>query len=270
MSLAKTSLSGWSLQRSEIEAILAIGRDRVAPDKRATVARFLADHYHGPYGGGPMQAFVPAGYLPLNDWIAEEAARRGHDRGDIPNNVYWPIFDDLANYLGNHDTDRLALATCITEHGAPEPMPVDEWKKEAQVRAKLSSGTVLLWSGFFNDGRRARIFVRRDLQLDHPPALLSGTVIDVSAVRVMDPTPAVAPTSARASVKALDAFFRDLDLKHQGKPPPTLDEITKAGEEVFGDRWRRDFRDKRNDLDESRNKKYPNLYCDKPGPRYKA
>lgn len=111
--------------------------------------------------------FCPVGYEPVNDWIHKESCRRGHsfDRNAVPNNVYCDIFDDLANYLGNHDNDKAALAVCNVD-GRIKPLPVKTWRQEPKKRlTDISTGYYRFFEGWAHNPVKAKVFIRADLHL---------------------------------------------------------------------------------------------------------
>lgn len=120
--------------------------------------------------------FCPVGYEPVNDWIYKEAGRRGHsvDRHKMPNDVYCDTFDDLANYLGNYDSDEAGLAVCNV-NGRIKPVPVEKWRQEAARRlAEISTGYIEFYHGLMIPTTLAKVFVRAALRLPKEPGGVDG------------------------------------------------------------------------------------------------
>jgi hypothetical protein len=94
--------------------------------------------------------------------------------------------------------------------------------------------------------------------------------LDAASLEQIEPTLANPARQARrrCSPVELQNFFAALDREYKTRPAPTLKAIGDAGVKCFGNgHWRRDFRDQRNELDDSGKPKYPHLYCQKRGRR---
>jgi hypothetical protein len=123
--------------------------------------------------------FCPNGYMPLNDWIHQEAGRRGFTvpRRPMPNDVYCPIFDDLANYLGNDDDEGARLAVCNV-NGGIEPVPFKKWRQDHKKRlAEISTGYIKFHQAWSYHPVDAKVFVRADLRLPLEPGVADGMAV---------------------------------------------------------------------------------------------
>jgi hypothetical protein len=111
-----------------------------------------------------MSDFVPAGYDTLHAWIDGEVRRRGFDPKAKPTK-FWEAFDDLANYLGNHDSDERELAIIITDGGHSHWVPLHVWRQPKQKRDLLAKSSRAHWASDVFVHRDGKVYIRANLRL---------------------------------------------------------------------------------------------------------
>lgn len=213
--------------------------------------------------------WIPRDYIRLREWLTEEVKRRGVD----DTNANWSrAFDDLAEYLANEDDpEETRSALFIFESGRePHPMPLYEWRKAPDKRAELTHHRVYRNYNVmgFGSGEFGCVAIRKRLRLTD--------IIDIEPDQPAPPlqqlivTP---PSDARGNLSAadLDSFLSDLNHQYGGgQKKPTIRDIDRLGREKFGQKWRKGYRERRNEMDANGNPKYPNLYCTTPGRQVKV
>ena len=119
-----------------------------------------------------MSVYVPVGYVPMKDWLTEEFTRRGKPDGMSVNKELWPVFDALANYLGQNDDEKCKLALCVTNSGLEIEIPIRVWRQKPEDRARIAQRWQVRFhaGGWGSSEWEGRVVVRASLRLDRPAA----------------------------------------------------------------------------------------------------